>query len=431
MNFTPVRKLTVWRTFSDGQQARVGGLAQNRQGVFFQYDADYLAQFSPLSPFTLKWDATVQQAPPEPHGGLPGVFADSLPDGWGLLLMDRMFRQRGVLPAQVTQMDRLAFVGSSGSGALSYTPVADFAPATNDKPVNMAELGLHAQSVFDGQTTDVLADLVTAGSAAGARPKAQLYFSAGDYGVCRTRAKVGDEAWLVKFTSANLPLGHEEGLCEAVYLSLAERAGLQPPRWQLLAAPGEFGARAWLAVERFDRVWRADDVPGCVHLHSACGLLNADFRAPSLDYEDLIKASGQLCRGAKAAQLQFLRAVFNLFALNQDDHSKNWAFLQSDDGDWQPAPFYDVTFSPGRFGEHSTAYGGFGKKPPLKALQKLAAEAGYANWPQARHEIQHVVDALAGFSAVATELGVGAETTRLIQQQLDQMYQQNSGILGA
>jgi len=425
VSFAPVRQLAVWRTFSDGQRARVGGLAQNRQGVFFQYDADYLARFSPLSPFALKWDATVQLAPRDPHGGLPGVFADSLPDGWGLLLMDRVFRQQGVLPAQVTAMDRLAFVGATGTGALSYTPVAELAPVADDKLLETAELGLQAQAVFDGQTTDVLAALVTAGSSAGARPKAQLYFAPGEYGVCRTHAQAGDEAWLVKFTSANLPLGHEEGLCEAVYLSLAERAGLQPPRWQLLPAPEASGAKAWLAVERFDRVWRAEDVPGCVHLHSACGLLDADFRAPSLDYEDLIKASGQLCRGVNAAQLQFLRAVFNLFAVNQDDHSKNWAFLQSDDGDWQPAPFYDVTFSPGRFGEHSTAYAGFGKKPPLKAMQKLAAEAGFANWEHARQRIERVLDALSGFSAVAKELGVSAETTRLIQKQLDQTYQQN------
>ena len=83
MSFAPVRQLAVWRTFSDGQRALVGGLAQNRQGVFFQYDADYLARFSPLSPFALKWDATVQLAPRDPHGGLPGVFAESLPDGWG------------------------------------------------------------------------------------------------------------------------------------------------------------------------------------------------------------------------------------------------------------------------------------------------------------------------------------------------------------
>jgi len=93
----------------------VGELAQNRQGVFFQYDADYLAQFSSLSPYGLSWDASLQLAPRDPHGGLPGVFADSLPDGWGLLLMDRVFRQQGVLPAQVTPMDRLAFVGSGVS----------------------------------------------------------------------------------------------------------------------------------------------------------------------------------------------------------------------------------------------------------------------------------------------------------------------------
>jgi serine/threonine-protein kinase HipA len=429
VSFSPVRRLTVSRTFSTGQQVRVGELAQNRQGVFFQYDADYLAQFSSISPYGLSWDASLQLAPRDPHGGLPGVFADSLPDGWGLLLMDRVFRQQGVLPAQVTPMDRLAFVGSGGSGALSYTPVVEFAPVGNDQSLGVAELGLQAQSVFDGQTTEVLAELVVAGSSAGARPKAQLYFAPGDYGVCRTRAVAGDESWLVKFTSASLPMGHEEGLCEAAYLSLAGRAGLQPPRWQLLPPPGESGARGWLAVERFDRVWRADEVPGCLHLHSACGLLDADFRAPSLDYEDLIKVSGQLCRGVAASRLQFLRAVFNLFAMNQDDHSKNWAFLQSDEGDWRPAPFYDVTFSHGRFGEHSTAYAGFGKKPPLKAMQKLAADAGYATWQQARCDIEGVLDALAGFSAVAAELGVGGETVRLIQRQLDETYRQNSELV--
>ena len=429
MSVLPVRQLAVWRTFANGQQVRVGGLAQNREGIFFQYDPDYLVEHSSLSPFALKWDSSVQLAPRGPHGGLHGVFADSLPDGWGLLLMDRVFRQQGVLPAQVTPMDRLAFVGAAGSGALSYTPVAGFAPEADAKLIDTSQLGLHAQALFDGQTTEVLADLVAAGSSAGARPKAQLYFAPGDYNACRTRAKRGDEAWLVKFTSANLPLGHEEGLCEAAYLSLADRAGLQSPAWQLLPAPEESGAKAWLAVERFDRVWRADGVPGCVHLHSACGLLDADFRAPSLDYEDLIKASGQLCRGAQAAKLQFRRAVFNLFAVNQDDHSKNWAFVQGDDGQWQPAPFYDVTFSPGRFGEHATAYAGFGKHPPLKVLKKLAADAGYASWPQARQDVQRVLDALAEFSPVAKALGVSAQTIRLIQKQLDQTYHHNRDLL--
>lgn len=115
--------------------------------------------------------------------------------------------------------------------------------------------------------------------------------------------------------------------------------------------------------------------------------------------------------------------------VHQDDHSKNWAFLQGDDGQWQRAPFYDVTFSPGRFGEHATAYAGFDKQPPLRALQKLAAAAGYASWPQAREDFQGVLEALAEFSAVAKGLGVSAQTIRLIQQQLDQAYHQNRGLL--
>ena len=212
-------------------------------------------------------------------------------------------------------------------------------------------------------------------------------------------------------------------------MQLAEQLQLEPAQHTLVQPCYANREYPWLALKRFDWVSNQEGPAGRLHMHSACGLLGADFRLPSLDYQTLISATRRLCKSPAAAQLQFRRAVFNLLASNQDDHSKNWAFLQSDDGGWQPAPFYDVTFSPGRFGEHATAFGGYGKNPPLKALQKLAAEAGYANWRQARQEIQRVLDALAGFSSMATEFGVSVETTRLIQQQLDHTYQQNSGLL--
>ena len=76
------------------------------------------------------------------------------------------------------------------------------------------------------------------------------------------------------------------------------------------------------------------------YLHSACGLLDADFRTPSLDYVELIKASRQWCKVPRAGQLQFHRAVFNLFAANQDDHSRNGSFVQDDEDCWQVTPFY-------------------------------------------------------------------------------------------
>lgn|GEM_PF-367620 len=142
------------------------------------------------------------------------------------------------------------------------------------------------------------------------------------------------------------------------------------------------------------------------HLHSACGLLDADFRLPSLDYEDLIKASSLLCKSPAAGQRQFRRAIFTLFALNQDDQSKIWAFLQGDGGQWSLAPFYDVTFSPSPYGEHATAFAGFGKQPPHKAMERLAAQANFASWKQARAVIAEVVGAISRFAPTARELGV-------------------------
>ncbi len=419
MTFKPVRKLTVTRTLATGQAVTVGVLAQNRQGVFFQYDADYLARFGNLSPFGLKATTELQLAPKRPHSGLHGLFGDSLPDGWGSLLQDRVFRQHGILPAQITAMDRLAFVGASGMGGLSFSPTSEYQLASTGD-IDLAKLGLEAQAFFDGQTEEVLADLVAAGSSGGARPKAQFYISPDEPDRCRTVAGLGDEAWLVKFTSRNLPLGHKEGLCEAVYLHLAGKLGLEPPEWRLFEAPEQSGARAWLGVKRFDWISHPQKA-GRLHMHSACGLLDADFRTPSLDYEDLIKASRHLCRSPAVGKLQFRRAMFNLFACNQDDHSKNWAFLQDDAGEWTPAPFYDVTFSPHPYQEHATAYAGFGKNPPLKAIQGLAARAGYAKWELARKDIDGIVDALADFAAVARDFGVDRGTAELIGRQLDEL----------
>lgn len=207
-----------------------------------------------------------------------------------MLLQDRIFRQKGILPNQLTAMDRLAFVGDKGMGALSFSPVSEFS-ATTYADIDLATLGLEAQTLFDasmsdymddnhdeldGHTQQVLAALVAGGSSGGARPKAQIYMPAGETQHCRTFAQLGDEAWLVKFTSKNLALGHEEGLCEAVYLQMAEQAKCQPPVWQLIEAPPTSGASAWLALKRFDYVTEQADLgrkrsAGRLHMHSACG----------------------------------------------------------------------------------------------------------------------------------------------------------------
>ena len=412
---TSVSRLEVYRTNAQAERQLVGVLAQNRQGVYFQYDQHYLVIQQSLAPFTLNFDPSVQLAPKRPHLGLHGLFADSLPDGWGMLLMDRVFRQHGVLPQQLTVMDRLAYIHDRAMGALSFEPHLDDFSLDNDHHLDIFALGASAQALFAGQTDEVLAQLAAAGSSGGARPKALIYRSPDQSDQITTQAKPDWEPWLVKFTSAQLPLGHEEGICEATYLQMATRAGIDVPAWELIYQPNTPQPnQTWLALKRFDRTAQG----GRIHMQSACALLDADFRMPSLDYEDLIKAGSLLCRQPAVGAQIFRRAMFNLFACNQDDHSKNWAFLCSDQGEWSLAPHYDVTFSPLPHGEHMTSFAGFGQNPPLKAIQKLAAHANLS-WPQAKIVIAEVVDAIQHWSSIAAQMNVSTTTIRSIGQMLD------------
>ena len=431
--FTSINKLDVYRRLSNGDEVLVGKMAQNKQGVFFQYDDDYLSNYYSLSPFTLDFSNKLSQAPKQPHLGLQGVFADSLPDGWGLLLMDRVFRQQGIQPQQVTAMDRLAYIGNSGIGALSYRPVLDWKSSSNDQWIELASLGEQATQLFDGDANEVLLALANAGGSGGARPKALIYIdSADDFqqnSQISTLPQDHLQPWLIKFTSQHLLLGHDEGLCEAAYLSMAKNAGIDVPEWRLFDAPVDVpehtDAKAWLAMKRFDCSMDNDKKSqGRYHTHTLCGLLDADFRQPSMDYEDLIKASQVLCNSPAVGQQQFTRAMFNLFAANQDDHTKNWSFLQGDNGQWSLAPFYDVTFSPTPHNQHTMSYAGYGQEPTVKAIQQLAAQANYS-WKDAQNEITKVVESLSRWEETAKDLGVSHKIIKLVSKQLDKTYQLN------
>lgn len=424
-SFRVTQKLDVYRRFSSGHQVLVGQLAQNKQAVFFQYDENYLSQYHSLSPFKLPFTNTLSQADALPHQGLHGVFSDSLPDGWGLLLMDRIFQQQGVVSHQLTAMDRLAYIGNRAMGALSYSPVSEFSGVDQNSLSQLALLGDSAIQLFDGQSDEVLTALANAGSSGGARPKALIFLDPNSPQYVATTARNGLQPWLIKFTSQNLTLGHDEGRCEAAYLSMAQSAGIDVPQWQLIdVAPKQ----SWLATKRFD-CHTEGDTTGRYHVHSLCGLLDADFRQPSVDYETLIKVSQTLCQSPAAGKVQFARALFNLFAANQDDHSKNWSFIMADNGQWAPSPFYDVTFSPTPYNEHSTAFMGYGKQPPLKVIQALAQQANFGHWNEAKEVIIQIVDAIAEWPNIAHQLGVQKKTIKIIEKHLNIIWQKNKSLL--
>ena len=409
-------KINVFRIMSNGQKFRVGTLAENKQGIFFAYLPEYIEQFSNLSPFRLAFDVSVQLAPQKPHNGLHGIFADSLPDGWGLMLQDRFFEQQGISRYEVSPLQRLAFVGDKGIGALAYEP------ATYDKnqAVNLYELGLNANEVFAGETQEVLQQLIGLGSSGGARPKAQIYVRNDDFSQCSTQKQNESTAYIVKFTSSHLPLGHFEGIVEAVYLTMAKQADIQPIEWRLLEQ-GEFH---WLAVKRFD----CTEI-GRIHTATLCGLLDADFRMPSIDYSGCLKATKILCKNKQASQLQFRRAIFNLFACNQDDHSKNWSFQQDEQGNWQPSCAYDITFSPLRHNQHSMSFHNYGNNPPLKVIQELAKIAGYSSWQAVKIEIEKIVQTVTSFSDIAKNFPLKRSVINEIQNKLNAVYQENKALL--
>ncbi len=431
--FLMIRKLHIRRCLSDESIVEVGQLAQNKTGVYFQYDANYLSKYSSLSPFNLPFDASVTLAPKQPHLGLHGVFADSLPDGWGLLIMDKLFRQNGIDKAKITAMDRLSFMGNNSMGALSYSPQADITnniitTARTKQLIELNQLGKNAVALFDGETNEILEQLAAIGSPGGARPKAQIYINPNDSGQISTQPRGDYIPNIIKFSSAHLLLGHEEGLCEAAYLSMAKKCGIEVPNWQIIHTNIGKLKMNWLTMIRYDCQLNTDSY-GRYHTHSLAGLLDVDFRQPSLDYEDIIRASQALCRSPAVGKDLFKRAIFNLFTLNQDDHAKNWEFIQDDNGLWRVAPFFDVTFSPTRHKEHSTSYAGYGKNPPLKAIQKLASLASYKNWHQAQIDILNIVDCISCWDAVSKELNISKSTRTMIAKNLKQTRLENLDLL--
>jgi serine/threonine-protein kinase HipA len=320
-------------------------LLKNRQ-IFFEYDASFIKLGLELSPFNLPLKAGVIASNDRTFEGLFGVFNDSLPDGWGRLLLDRKLMSLGFNSANLSPLDRLCFVGSHGMGALSYEPEN---PQASSLLEDLDEIDHEIQSyqaLEDDRYIDDL--LVLGGSPAGARPKVLL--------------RIANEDWLIKFRSSLDP--KDIGAIEYAYHLMAIEAGLNVPEARLF--PSKKGA-GFFGVKRFDR---KDDKP--VHMHTVAGLLHADHREPSLDYETIMKATLYLTHDVRECEVQFKNAVFNVYSHNRDDHSKNFSFLMDKQGTWSVSPAYDLTFSSGPLGEHSTMIMGEGKNPKKEHILKLA-----------------------------------------------------------
>jgi len=404
---TPINEIKVGLDFGD-ENLSVGRLAIRDGVIYFEYDGGFIERGIEISPLRLPLQSGVQSFDRNLFEGVPGVFNDSLPDGWGRLLFDRFVRSQGILPENITPLDRLAYVGSHALGALTYEP--DYSADHAQDYISLDMLAAQAQDVLDGASDDVLVELIALnGSSAGARPKALI-------GVNETRDHIihgvhdlPDDftPWMVKFPNAQD--GLDAGAIEYVYALMAKEAGIKLPEVHLFDAQNSAG---FFAIKRFDRNGNKR-----IHMHTACGLLHSDFRTPSLDYEDLIALTGMLTRDIREVEKMYRLAVLNVLAHNRDDHSKNFSFLMDKSGQWSLSPAYDLTFSSGPRGEQSTMIMGEGLNPTTDHLLKLAAEA---NIKQA--QAQEIIDAtkasLAKWPELAKQYGVSKTNIKLIQDHL-------------
>lgn len=331
-------------------ERKVGTLAATKTHLAaFEYDAQWLENGFSISPLSLplRKEVFVPKGY-DPFEGMFGVFADSLPDGWGRLLVDRMLRREGIDPEEVDALNRLAIVGTSGMGALTYHPETRL--ETGEEGATLDELARDCALILRTRECENLDELFRlGGSSGGARPKVNY--------------RMDGEEWIVKFASS---YDREDiGLQEYEYSLCAKECGIRMEETRLL--PSALGA-GYFATRRFDRKGEKR-----VHMISAGALLETSHRIPNLDYHILMRLTLKLTNDYSQLEQMYRLMCFNVYAHNRDDHSKNFSFLYDEEqGRWELAPAYDLTYSSSIGGEHATTVDGNGKDPGKKELLAVA-----------------------------------------------------------
>jgi serine/threonine-protein kinase HipA len=211
--------------------------------------------------------------------------------------------------------------------------------------------------------------------------------------------------WIVKFRSMEDPV--DMGRIERAYADMAGLAGVSMPKPDLIAV-GDGNEREWyFAVERFDRFGQN----GKRHVLSLAGLLYADFRLPCMDYDSVLAAVGALTQDRSQVERAYRLMTFNVLAHNRDDHVKNFAFVHHGNDGWKLSPAFDLTFSAGIGGEHTTAISGQGQ-PGLEHILAIGRKHHIAN---AKQIVEAVQQAVAQWPALAEKWAVTRNSASKIE----------------
>jgi serine/threonine-protein kinase HipA len=401
MAFSPTELLTVYLD-ARNQRRKVGRLAFKDRRVLFEYDASFIASGIEISPIKLPLRPGVAIADTTIFDGLFGVFNDSLPDGWGRLLLDRTVEKHGIHRGQLNPLDRLAYVGQHGMGALSYEPELGLQSA-DDAPLALDKLAEESAAVLAGENEEVFEELLRLnGSSSGARPKIVAQVSTDKKRIIHGQQKLqpGFAHWMIKFPSSQD--ARDVGAIEYAYSLMAKDAGVEMPETHLFRTK----KNKYFGTKRFDREGDAR-----IHMHSLCGMIHADHRSPSLDYDMVLRVTQALTRDIQDAERAYALACFNVLAHNRDDHVKNFSFRLNARNQWTFAPAYDLVFSYGPGGEQSMLVMGEGRNPGTAQLQSLGKQHGIKNAPEI---LAKVSAAVANWPSYAEQADAPRKSTKQI-----------------
>lgn len=391
---------------------RVGALAEDNGTISFEYDPQFLGSGLELSPFEMPLSNRIYTHLNRDIAfqGLMGVFADSLPDKFGNAVIEQYFRnKRGIQAYELSPIQKLLYVGKRATGALEYLPAEEPSDDNVLLPLEIANLVKEARQLIQGDLHVKSADIMQVGvSAGGQYPKAVIAWNPETNDVISglgQRPPAGYQQWIIKFDGTQ-DESQEFGKLEYAYSLMAREAGIDMANTFLLHE----NDRAHFMVQRFDRTEHNEKL----HMTSLCGLLHKDYNAPRLlDYEDFLRATLALTN-SRAEQLKaYRRMVFNVISRNQDDHTKNFAYLMDKNGQWSLSPAFDLTYA---HGNHFTARHQMtinGKDDHISRRDMLSL-AETLNIEDADETIDVVKNAVLNWENHATQAGLSKSFTDLI-----------------
>lgn len=406
--FKKLKKISVCLRFTPENDIPVGVLALVDGRIAFQFSREFVKRDLQISPFKLPFSEQASFGPTGRYSeGLPFVFAESLSDGWGRLVVDRFLTENGLSPSDVGPLDRLALIGSRGMGALVYYP--DMSETDNSiDSLDLPGLLAGVEQVAEGAASEVLPKLAKlGGSPGGARPKILVGINSNDHIISGTEdLPAGYVPYIVKFPVKSEVLGHYECETEYAYSILARLSGIVIPETRLI----QIGKQKAFCIQRFDRIQGSSKetnkpFANRVHQHTFGGLLGMEPGQSACDYKHLLLVSTKLTGDKKNSISLFRQMIFNIATHNRDDHARNFSFVMDSNGRWKASPAYDLLFSFGPGGEHSISVMGEYKKPAWKNIVNLGEEFGFSK-SEVTGIVQEVEEAIKQWSEIAKQSGV-------------------------